>query len=66
MFPEQVIASIIDNSRCGMSDVAFRTAHHLVGFLVWFDDVFDDCRLVVSRQVELVRDGDDGFRWNVA
>ena len=29
-----MIASIIDDSRCEMSDVAFRTAHQLVGFLV--------------------------------
>ena len=33
---EQAAASIIDDSRCGMSGVAFRTAHRLVGFLVSF------------------------------
>ena len=33
-FSEPVIASIIEGSRCGMSDVAFRIAHQLLGFLV--------------------------------
>ena len=35
-FSEHVIASIIDDSRCMMSDVAFRTAPPIGGFLAVF------------------------------
>ena len=40
-FSEQVKASIIDDSRCGMSDVVFRTAPPISGFfLVFHNDEF--------------------------
>ena len=31
-----MIASITDDSRCGMSDVVFRTAPSVVGFSCWY------------------------------
>ena len=34
---EQVIASIVNESRCGMSDVAFRTAPPIGGIELKFD-----------------------------
>ena len=37
-FSEQVKASIIYDNRCGMSDVAFRTAPPIGGLFVYFFD----------------------------
>ena len=40
-FSEQVIASIIDNSRCGISDVAFHTAPPIGGLSCLLCNTFD-------------------------
>ena len=37
-FSEQVIASIVDDSRCGMSNIAFRTAPPIGGLSCWKRD----------------------------
>ena len=51
-FAEQVIASIIDDSRCGMSNMAFRTAPPICGLSCSnFDVVSYSCSSINSKHV---------------